>query len=151
MFKKFNVVDWFILLFLILIIGFAFLKVTSTLDTQNHIEAIVTFEAEEQPMGLINAIAIGDSLYDSSRDTYIGEVVSVDYTEYKELIKNDLDEMEYKAIPDKYNAIVQVKVELEDSELGLSVGNRRIIIGTSVRVKSRSYVFDGDVVDLEIQ
>lgn len=149
--KKFNLVDWMIIVFVAALLIFGIYKLTYTPSKEQALEAHVVFEAEEVSEGFIEAVTTGDELYDSVSDTYIGQVIGIESEAYKEVVINDLGQPEYVSIPGKNNARIEVKVLLQDHATGYSVGNKKIIIGTTLRLKSKAYVFDGDIIDLEIQ
>jgi hypothetical protein len=151
MIKKFNSIDWLILIFVLAVIVLGLMKFTSINDNDVRIPAVVTFEASDVPIGLVDAIQEGDFLYDSVSDIYIGEVVGVEQSEHTELVINAFNQPEFKVIPNAYDVKVTVKASLQENMTGYSIENKRIIIGTELRLKSMKYVFDGDIIDLEIQ
>lgn len=155
MLKKFKTIDWFIIIFILALLGLGFMKLSSKSSiSKKSVQLTVAFEAKGEngngvPIGLVDSIKNGDKIYNSVTDTYIGEVISVTNKPYKKLLINEEDKVEYREIPDEYNPIIKVKTNVKKLESGYTIENTKVLIGTKIRLRSMNYVFTGDIIDLE--
>lgn len=153
-FGKLNIIDLLIILLIIAvgIVGYAFFKGdTPTLTTANQKEYIFTIQMQKTDKNIFNKINIGDKIYDNENNAYIGEVISKEQKEYRELANDYKNNKKVYAVNDKYiNIDIAVKNNLLDKGNNLVTNEEyKIKVGRQVAIRGNNYAGSGYIILIE--
>lgn len=154
--KKLGVLD--ILIIAVLVVGIAFAS-KKVLDKRAIEESIVnkaqieyTFETLEVEQEFIDSLELGDKIYHSIKNEYIGTLKDFTVEPYKIENRNlEAGTIEMVEVPGNYKVLMKIEAEavMEEEEEKIVVGNEEIRVGMSIPVKSLGYATYGYVVKIE--
>lgn len=146
-----NIID---LLVLIAVIGIIIVGVkrfgnkTTTAGAQTK-PGIVVAEIAEVRDATVNAVKVGDPLYDYDKGTYIGEIAEVSSEPFTK-------EVEYQGkwvkaeVPEKYVVNLKLKVDVKETDDFYQIGTEQLRVGAQQRVKNKKFASFITVLDIEV-
>lgn len=150
--RKMNGFDYGILLLVILVIGlFAYKQYGQQYQRfQNNDEALnlmdmtYTFKVEEVRSMSVEAVKIGDQLYERDSKTVLGTVVEVATEPYREGIFDKDGVFSMAPVPEKYNLFITVDGRvLEAEDRYLAEGVFELKINSDIQLMTQMVGFDG--------
>ena len=154
LFGKLNIIDFIIIILIIAvgIIGYTFLKGdTPSLTTNNQKEYTYTIQIQRSDKSIFDRINIGDKIYDNENNTYIGEVVSKEQKEYKELANDYKNNKKVYVVNEQYiNINITVKNNLQDKGNNLVTNEEyKVKVGKQVAIRGNNYAGSGYIILIE--
>ena len=115
--------------------------------THNHVgdsaastgqqEITYVLEVKDVSENFIDQIIIGDSLYYTESNAYIGEVIEAELIPYYvDRYQEDTAAVTSQAVAGKYNAWVTVKANADISEAATTVNGVKVMVGSEVNAKT---------------
>ncbi|MBE5821935.1 MAG: DUF4330 family protein [Clostridiales bacterium] len=154
LFGKLNIIDLLIIILVIVvaIIAYAFLKGdTPSLTTSTQNEYNFTIQIQKSEKNIFDKINIGDKIYDNENNSYLGEVVSKEKNEYRELVDDYKNNKKVYATNDKYiNINITVKNNLQDKGNNLVTNEEyKVKVGKQVAIRGNNYAGKGYIILIE--
>ena len=151
----FNGFDIFLMVVIICIMGFAFVKFNKKLGLkkENETDFCFTIEAKELDSNFLDdsKIKIGDKIYDSVYGSYYGEILEIKKKPSEIITEDNLNGTYIMCeLEDKINLEVQVKCLANINADKICVGEREIRIGKPMFLKSKGYVITGYIIDMDL-
>lgn len=146
-----NIID---LLVLIAVIGIIVTGVkrfgnsTSSAGAESK-QGIIVAEITEVRQATVDAVKVGDPVYDYDKGTYIGEIAEVSAKPYTE-------EVEYQGrwvnaeVPEKFTIDVKLKVDVKETNDFYQVGSEQMRVGAQQRVKNKKFASFMTILDVEV-
>lgn len=144
LFGLINLLDLVVLLLIIAIVGFGFMRMNKheqIVDT-NIEKATIRVIATDVTQGLVDALEVGDELVFSVKGSTFGKIVSFEPVPYRELASGADGETYYIEVEGKYNVNMVIEADVKQDAYGFMVSGNQIYIGQENRLKSRICVFD---------
>lgn len=150
-FEKVSVVD----LLIIMVVGFAlffgynfFNKDEMIISSESQF--YYTFEASKVAEGFENNIEIGGSVYNSSKNYYVGEVVEVTSMPYIEWTM-DIENGKFikQEVPGESTVLIKIKASGQVTESAYYAGQELIKVGSVFPIKGLGFASNGVVIRIE--
>ena len=140
--RKPGFLDIFVLLVVIAVIAAA-----TYYFTHNHVgdsaasrgeqEITYVLEVKEVSENFMDRIIIGDSLYYTESDAYIGEVTAAEVIPYyADRYQEDTGTVDNAAVEGKYNARITVKANADVNEAATTVNGVKVMVGSEVNART---------------
>ena len=151
--KLFGLINIFDLLVLMVIIaGLVFVgsrlnfnQSETVIDEQTY---DITFLIEEVRSATVDAMTIGDRLYEYDTNLYFGEVVNYEYENHPVFIETDSGEL-IKALNDeRFDIYVTVRSKAVKGPFNVSIATKRVAVGRHLTLLGRYAAVDGVVVKM---
>ena len=141
LFGKFNVIDLLIVLVVLLAVvatvykfGFSAHKDSTVLS--GKIEYVL--KAENIRMFTVNALVVGDTVYDEESGKAIGVITDVDYTPYEQYVTTINGTISKSKVPEKYDAFVKVECDARISDDGyFANGTKQIVKFSTMKITTQ--------------
>lgn len=153
--RKPGFLDILVLLVVIALIGaaafyFSHNNVGNSAASSGTQEITFVLEVKDVSKDFADQIIIGDGLYYSESDAYIGEVTAVEQIPYySDHYQADTDTVVSMAVEGKYNAKVTVKAKADVSESATTVNGVNVMIGSELSVRTSTVGGSSYCVELE--
>lgn len=150
--RKMNGLDYGLILLVIVVIGIfvykqygqQYQRFQNNDEALNLIEMTYTFEVEEVRSITVEAVTIGDILYEKDSKTVLGTVVSVATEPYSEGIYDSEGNFKMAPVPEKYNLFITVDGRVLDAEdRYLAEGVYELKINSDIQLITQVVGFDG--------
>lgn len=145
-----NIIDLFISIVLIVLIGFGaykVLKVNPTVAVNTEKVTMVYFIQEVRDV-TYNAIEEGEIAKDYDKNTVYGKVVKKEALPAKKMINTADGRMVEAEIPDRFDVKIYIEGDAVVSKTGVYMGNQEVRVGYNVAIKGRKFGVRGFVYDL---
>lgn len=150
--KKFGIVDILILISLVAVIGLgiSFIRRPEVVEQVETKVIRYSFEVTNVGEEFTDNMDIGDSLYHSSKDTYLGELVDYEASP-SQIFHRDTENGEIVIIDNPIRIDVKMIVEAEAKVVGgiLKVSDEDIMVGRGLPIKGKGYASYGFIVEIE--
>lgn len=150
-FDKISIID----IFIVAVACLGLLFVYSFLDKEEvkvrvENEFYYTFEAGDVNENFAESIEVGTTLYNSSRNYYVGEVVEVTEVPYY-VWTEDLLKGEFYKVEDSSKSTVHIKIKAEGTinDTSFYAGQELIKVGSVFPIKGLGFASHGVVIDIE--
>lgn len=154
-FGKVNIIDLLIVLFIIAALGLGFMKITEDKgpifvnDTTKYSADILLRSLYD---GFENEINEGDKLYDYKAGTYLGVVTGKTITPATQEVETADGRVVLAEVPDRWDVIFTVEGEgIYNESNGMQIGGEVRYVGLYFRMRTKAFIVDGVIVDLEIE
>lgn len=148
---KFSVIDVIIVLFLVLVIVFGFLKVKSSIETGSTAQKVhFSVLATNIDEGMKDIIAVGDEVSISLKEKAYARVVDVSEAEhYEDKFSDKLAKYSSQVIEGKSDVMVKLECMANVSDTEISNGNVPIRVGEESFIHGKGYSLHGYIVEVE--
>lgn len=152
--RLFGLINLFDLLVILVIVAGVFF-VVSRLDfnesevSVNEIELDVTFLIEDIRQETIDALTIGDRLYEYDTNLYFGEIIDYTYEHHPVYIETNEGTLIKTENPDRYDVYVKIHSTAVEGPFNLSIATKRVVVGRNLTLLGRHSAVDGVIVRLE--
>ena len=146
--KKFSIIDILIIIFLILVIGFGFLKVKHMV-TKGSSEQKVHFSvlATKVNSGMSEVISVGDTVSISLKEKAYATVLGVRETEhYEDKFNQKLKKYVSQPVEGQSDIILDLECDAYVSDTEISCGNVPIRVGEESFIHGKGYGLHGYIV-----
>jgi hypothetical protein len=146
-----NVFDLFVVL--VIIAGVFF--VTSRLNFNEtevstvEVDVDITFLIEDVRVETVDAMIIGDQMYEYDTNLYFGEVIGFEYENHPVYIETESGNLIKAENPDRYDLYVKIRATAIEGPFNLSVATKRVVVGRHLTLLGRHSAVDGVIVRLE--
>jgi hypothetical protein len=151
LFGLINLFDLFVIL--VIIAGIAFigtrLNFNETEVSVNEVELDVTFLIEDIRFETIDALTMGDQMYEYDTNLYFGEIVDFSYENHPVYIETDSGELIKRDNPDRYDVYVKIHATAVEGPFNLSIATKRVVVGRHLTLLGRHSAVDGVIVKLD--
>lgn len=147
--RKFNWIDYCIILFIIAVIAVLGLKIKNirSVDLTGNNEAVKTKKdvilvIEDVRQYSVDALQLGDNVYSDDTNYYFGKIKNIEVEDsYLPLIKNDGEGVLVRS-PEKYNIILTVECNVLDRPNGVfAEGITEIKVNSTSKYKTIGLLF----------
>jgi hypothetical protein len=147
--RKFNWIDYCIILFIIAVIAVLGLKIKNirSVDLTGNNEAVKTKKdvilvIEDVRQYSVDALQLGDNVYSNDTNYYFGKIKNIEVEDsYLPLIKNDGEGVLVRS-PEKYNIILTVECNVLDRPNGVfAEGITEIKVNSTGKYKTIGLLF----------
>jgi len=151
--KLFGIINLFDL-FVILVIIAGIVFVTSKLDFNEtpvaveNVEVEVTFLIEDIRLETVEAMTIGDKLYEFDTNLYFGEIIDFRYENHPVYIETESGKLIKALNEDRYDGYVVIKAGAVEGPFNLSIATKRVVVGRNLTLLGRHSAVDGVVVKM---
>lgn len=154
LFGKASIVDVLIIIFALLVIVVIIDKVPSLMQTSTGggetKKVTFTVETESVPMNFIEQIKVGDKIYNSSKNYYMGEVVSVTSGPYKKIFENtEKGVFNNVEMPNEYVAFITIQGDAKIAGDNIMIDQEAIKVGAQLPVKGKGYAAFSYIIKIE--
>lgn len=146
--KKFSIIDILIIVFLLLVIGFGFLKVKNIV-TSGSTEQKVHFSvlATNVKSGMSEVISEGDKVSISLKEKAYATVTGVTETEhYEDKFNQNLKRYVSQPVEGKSDLLLELECNANVSDTEISNGNVPIRVGEESYIHGKGYGLQGYIV-----
>lgn len=156
LFEKISFLDLLIVALVALVLFFVYTFFVQGEDQVQRSESKDTVEYVVEIKDVNEAFTsmpiVGDGLYNSSKNFYIGEVVKVAVMPASKTVVNN-EEGTYVLVEseDEYTVLITVKADVEVSDRFILVGSQKIRVGEMVPVKGKGYAGLSYIVEVDLQ
>lgn len=152
--KRFNLLDAFIVLVIVVLIGggwYVYEKQTENMQKNKQV-IDYTVELKAVTQSFADAIKTGDLIRESIRGNTLGYVEEVTSAPATEITTDYINGKYVNApIPNKLDLMVKIKSEAMVSEKSISVGGLEIKIGQKLAIKGKGYANQGFILNINIK
>ncbi|HMM06437.1 MAG TPA: DUF4330 domain-containing protein [Clostridiales bacterium] len=128
--------------------------------THNHVgnsaastgeqEITYVLEMKDVSADFVDRIIIGDKLYYTESDAFIGEVTAAEVIPYyADRYQDDKGTVDSAAVEGKYNARITVKANADISEAATTVNGVKVMVGSEVNARTSTVGGSSYCVELE--
>ena len=145
-----NIIDLFISIMLIALIGFGaykVFKVNPTVAVNTEKVTMVYFIQEVRDV-TYNAIEEGEIAKDYDKNTVYGKIVKKEALPAKKMINTADGRMVEAEIPNRFDVKIYIEGDAVVSKTGVYMGNQEVRVGYNVAIKGRKFGVRGFVYDL---
>ena len=149
--KKFSVIDVLIIIFLLLVVVFGFLKIKNMVS-EGVSEQSVRFSvlATEVNKGTGDIITVGDKVSISLKEKAFATVVSVSETEhFEDKFNQNLKKYVSQAIDGKSDIVLELECNANISDTEILNGNVPIRVGEESYIHGKGYSLHGYIVTVD--
>lgn len=150
LFGLINIIDLFISIMLIVLIGFGaykVLKVNPTVAVNTQKVTMVYFIQEVRDV-TFNAIEEGEIAKDYDKNTVYGKIVKKEAFPAKKMVETSDGRVVEAEIPGKYDVKIYIEGDAVVSKTGIYMGNQEVRVGYNAAVKGRKFGVRGFIYDL---
>ena len=147
-----NIIDLSVILLLGVVIVFGgqrFLKSAPQVNADTK-KAVVEFEVSNIRTQSVDALDVGDILYNYDRGQVFGKVIQKKIENYTEPVQTIDGEIKLAEVPDKYVLILTVESDAVDTPSVTIIGGEHTRVGAQFRLKNKKTAFFGTVLGLEL-
>ena len=152
LFGLINIIDLFISIMLILLIGFgAFkvLRVNPTVAVNTEKVTMVYFIQEVRDVTL-NAIEEGEIAKDYDKNTVYGKIVKKEAFPAKKMVETADGKVVEAEVPNRYDVKVYIEGDAVVSKTGIYMGSQELRIGYTAAIKGKKFGTRGFIYDVII-
>lgn len=150
LFGLINIIDLFISIILIALIGFGVYKVFKVNPTVavNTEKVTMVYMIQEVRDVTYNAIEEGEIVKDYDKNTVYGKVAKKEALPATKMINTADGRMVEAQIPNRFDVKIYIEGDAVVSKTGVYMGNQEVRIGYPVAIKGRKFGVRGFVYDL---
>lgn len=155
--KKWNVVDYVILILVIAAIGAGAYLLKNTLNqhSQGNDTSTVTFEVflQEQNPYMAEAVraAVGEELLLSQKEKDYGTLKDVKVEPAKRAVQDKVSgTFREETLPNKYDITLVIESKATVSDMGISIGQTQVRTGTQMVVGNKEFAAAGYIFNLTV-
>lgn len=151
-FGKISIIDIVIvaLALVVVVYGLSMFGAKSTVGDPNKVKIQYTFETNSVIESFGDQLFVGADLYNSSRNHYLGKLVSFEIKPYEVEVKNlEKGTITKQIVPEQYVATLVIEAEAVTDAYHYRVTQEDIKIGASIPVKGKGFASLGYVVGLK--
>ncbi|MBN2260716.1 MAG: DUF4330 domain-containing protein [Clostridiales bacterium] len=151
--KLFGIINVFDLMVLLVIIA-GLIFIGSRINFNQSETAIeeqkmeITFLIEEVRFATVEAMTIGDKLYEYDTNLYFGEVVAFEYENHPVFIETDSGELVKVLNDERFDIYVTVESNVVKGPFNVSIATKRVAVGRHLTLLGRYAAVDGVVVKM---
>lgn len=153
-FGKVNIIDLFIVLFIVAVLVLGFMKVTEEKgpifvnDTTSYSADILLRSLYD---GFEHEINEGDKLYDYKSGAFLGTVTSKTISPATDEVETADGRVVLAEVPNRWDVVFTVEGEgVYNESRGMQIGGEVKYVGLYFRMRTKAFIVDGVIVDLEI-
>ncbi len=147
-----NIIDLFISLMLIVLIGFGaykVLKVNPTVVVNTQKVTMVYFIQEVRDV-TYNAIEVGETAKDYDKNTVYGKIVKKEALPATKMVSTADGKVMEAEIPDRFDVKIYIEGDAVVSKTGVYMGGQEVRVGYTASVKGRKFGTRGFIFDVII-
>ena len=149
--KKFSLIDVLIIVFLILVIAFGFLKVKNVISSSDSVQKVrFSVLASKVNSGIGDVISVGDTVSISLKQKAYATVVSVTETEhYEDKFSANLKRYSSQPVEGKSDILLELECDAKVSDTEILNGNVPIRVGEESYIHGKGYGLEGYIVAVD--
>lgn len=151
--KKFNILDIFILIIVLIVAVSAVILLKGSSDTSKAETKKISYTimAENVSGDVQSLITVGEKIYNSSNYDYLGFLKSVKIESQMgynyNIVTGKYDKYE---VPDKYCVYLEIEGNGLETDTNITVEGTEIKVGKFINVKGKGYAFGSYIVDISL-
>lgn len=151
--KKFNILDIFILIIVLIVAVSAVILLKGSSDTSKAETKKISYTimAENVSGDVQSLITVGEKIYNSSNYDYLGVLKSVKIESQMgynyNIVTGKYDKYE---VPDKYCVYLEIEGNGLETDTNITVESTEIKVGKFINVKGKGYAFGSYIVDISL-
>ncbi len=148
-----NILDLFVLVILVALIGFGAQKVLkvnpgASVTTQ---KAVMKYLVQEVRDVTVNAIIEDDIVKDFDKNSVYGKVIKKEVSPAKRLVQAADGKILESTVPNRYDVMIYIEGEAVVSKTGVTMGNQEVRVGWNPAIKGKTYTTKGVIYDIILQ
>lgn len=156
LFEKVSIIDVLILVVVIAAVGFVyifFVKGETQIQTSSDTQTVrYIAEIRDVNKALTEMPKVGEEVYNSSKNFYIGKVVAVEAQPNLEVKENTVDgSHDLFEQEDRYRVLITIEAEAAISDRYILVGSQYVRVGEKLPIKGKGYAGLSYIVAVELE